>query len=57
LYQINYASEKKMLQITSRIHIEDLDKAMWNLWTLEAVNANKSIGNKIDIICFFIFQK
>jgi len=28
LYQINYASEKKMLQITSRIHIEDLDKAL-----------------------------
>lgn len=28
LYQINYASEKKMLQITSRIHIEDLNKAL-----------------------------
>jgi len=28
LYQIDYASEKKMLQITSRIHIEDLNKAL-----------------------------
>jgi hypothetical protein len=28
LYQINYASEKKMLQITSRIHIEDINKAL-----------------------------
>ncbi len=28
LYQINYASEKKMLQITSRIHIDDLNKAL-----------------------------
>jgi hypothetical protein len=28
LYQINYAPEKKMLQITSRIHIEDLNKAL-----------------------------
>jgi hypothetical protein len=28
LYQINYASEKKMLQITSRIHLEDLNKAL-----------------------------
>lgn len=28
LYQINYDSEKKMLQITSRIHIEDIDKAL-----------------------------
>lgn len=28
LYQIDYASEKKMLQLTSRIHIEDLNKAL-----------------------------
>lgn len=28
LYQINYAPEKKMLQITSRIHIDDLNKAL-----------------------------
>ena len=28
LYQINYDSEKKMLQITSRIHIDDLNKAL-----------------------------
>lgn len=28
LYQIEYASEKKMLQITSRIHIEDLNKGL-----------------------------
>lgn len=28
LYQIDYAAEKKMIQITSRIHIEDLDKAL-----------------------------
>jgi hypothetical protein len=28
LYQIDYASEKKMLQITSRIHIEDINKAL-----------------------------
>jgi hypothetical protein len=28
LYQIELASEKKMLQITSRIHIEDLEKAL-----------------------------
>ena len=28
LYQINYDSGKKMLQITSRLHIEDLNKAL-----------------------------
>lgn len=28
LYQIEFATEKKMLQITSRIHIDDLEKAL-----------------------------
>jgi hypothetical protein len=28
LYQIDYASEKKMLQITCRIHIDDLNKGI-----------------------------
>jgi len=28
LYQIDFAPEKKMLQITSRIHIDDLNKAL-----------------------------
>jgi len=28
LYQVEYAAEKKMLQITSRIHIDDLNKAL-----------------------------
>jgi hypothetical protein len=28
IYQINYAPEKKMLQITTRIFVDDLDKAL-----------------------------
>ncbi|MFT7164002.1 MAG: hypothetical protein ACI9CZ_000565 [Flavobacterium sp.] len=28
IYQINYAPEKKMLQITARIFVDDLDKAL-----------------------------
>jgi hypothetical protein len=28
IYQINYAPEKKMIQITSRIFVDDLDKAI-----------------------------
>ncbi len=28
IYQINYASEKKMIQITSRIFIDDMNKAL-----------------------------
>lgn len=30
IYQVNYAPEKKMIQITSRIFIDDLDKALEN---------------------------
>ncbi|HAH55122.1 MAG TPA: hypothetical protein DCM02_07520 [Flavobacterium sp.] len=44
LYQINYASEKKMLQITSRIHIEDLNKALEKKYqkkiTIESENSS-----------------
>ncbi|EIA09074.1 hypothetical protein HJ01_01460 [Flavobacterium frigoris PS1] len=28
IYQVNYAPEKKMLQITTRIFVDDLDKAL-----------------------------
>jgi hypothetical protein len=28
IYQVNYAPDKKMLQITSRIFIDDLNKAL-----------------------------
>ena len=28
VYQVNYAPEKKMLQITSRIFVDDLSKAI-----------------------------
>jgi len=44
LHLINYASEKKMLQITSRIHIEDLNKALEKKYqkkiTIESENSS-----------------
>ncbi len=43
LYHINYASEKKMLQITSRIHIDDLNKALEKNY-----NKKISVENKIN---------
>ena len=44
LYQINYASEKKMLQVTSRIHIDDLQKALEKKYNkkIYLVNENNS---------------
>jgi hypothetical protein len=41
LYQINYASEKRMLQITSRIHIDDLNKALEKKY-----NKKNSVGTE-----------
>lgn len=44
LYQINYAAEKKMLQVTSRIHIDDLQKALEKKYNkkIYLVNENNS---------------
>lgn len=44
LYQINYDSEKKMLQVTSRIHIDDLQKALEKKYNkkIYVVNENNS---------------
>ena len=44
LYQINYAAEKKMLQVTSRIHIDDLQKALEKKYNkkIYVVNENNS---------------
>lgn len=44
LYHIEFSSEKKMLQITSRIHIEDLNKALEKKYNkkFEIANENSS---------------
>ncbi len=41
LYQIDFAPEKKMLQITSRIHIDDLNKALEKKY-----NKKIAVGNE-----------
>lgn len=38
IYQVNYAPEKKMLQITSRIFIDDLNKALEKKYKRKAVH-------------------
>lgn len=49
LYQINYAPEKKMLQITSRIHIDDLNKALTKL-NKKSISIEKENNEEILIL-------
>lgn len=49
LFQINYAPEKKMLQITGRIHIDDLNKALEKKYKKKIAVENEKDRNE-DII-------
>ena len=49
LYQINYAPEKKMLQITSRIHIDDLNKALTKL-NKKSISIENEIENNEETL-------
>ena len=51
IYQINYASEKKMLQVTSRFFVEDLDKA------LEKKYSKKFISKRFINYGFYYIKK
>lgn len=51
LYQINYASEKKMLQITSRIHIDDLNKALEKKYNKKnSIGAEKESAEEVFLL-------
>ena len=46
LYQIDYASEKKMIQITSRIHIDDLNKGIEKKYKKKISVENKNSNSE-----------
>jgi len=51
IYQINYASEKKMLQITSRIFVDDLDKALEKKYNKKFfLGTDKETTESIDLL-------
>ena len=51
LYQINYAPEKKMLQITSRIHIDDLNKALEKKYNKKnSIGAEKESAEEVFLL-------
>lgn len=51
IYQINYASEKKMLQVTSRIFVDDLDKALEKKYSKKFfLGTNKETPESLELL-------
>lgn len=51
IYQINYAPEKKMLQITTRIFVDDLDKALEKKYNKKFfLGTNKETAESVDLL-------
>jgi hypothetical protein len=52
IYQVNYAPEKKMLQITSRIFIDDLNKALEKKYKRKAFHMGTSEETDEEVALF-----
>ena len=51
IYQINYAPEKKMLQVTSRIFVDDLDKTLEKKYNRKFfLGTDKETAESIDLL-------
>nr|WP_315195833.1 DUF6702 family protein [uncultured Flavobacterium sp.] len=51
IYQINYAPEKKMLQITTRIFVDDLDKALEKKYGKKFfLGTNKETAESLELL-------
>ncbi|WP_269221801.1 MULTISPECIES: DUF6702 family protein [Flavobacterium] len=58
IYQINYVPEKKMLQITSRIFIDDLNKALEKKYNKKVCIGNdKETVESIDLLKKYFSEK
>ena len=49
IYQVNYAPEKKMVQITSRIFIDDLNKALEKKYKRKTVHIGTSLETPEEV--------
>lgn len=49
IYQVNYAPEKKMLQITSRVFLDDLNKALEKKYKLKSVHIGTNQETAADL--------
>lgn len=51
IYQINYAPEKKMLQVTSRIFVDDLNKTLEKKYSKKSfLGTDKETAESIDLL-------
>lgn len=58
IYQINYVPQKKMLQITSRIFIDDLNEAMEQKFHKKCyVGTNRQTENDISLMKKYLLEK
>ncbi len=58
IYQINYASEKKMLQITTRIFADDLDKAIEKKYNKKTfLGTEKESSESVELLKKYLSQK
>nr|WP_136668623.1 DUF6702 family protein [Flavobacterium sp. H122] len=58
IYQIDYASEKKMLQITSRIFVDDLNKVLSEKYNSKVFLGEKEESQKdIDLLKKYMAEK
>jgi hypothetical protein len=58
IYQINYVPEKKMIQITSRIFIDDLNKALEKKYNKKAfIGTDKETIESIDLLKKYFSEK
>ena len=57
IYQVNYAPEKKMLQITSRIFIDDLNKTLEKKYNKKLnLGTNKETAEEIVLVKKYLAQ-
>lgn len=57
LYQINYESAKKMLQITSRLHIEDLNKALEKKYKKKIAVENENSSSEEVLLKEYLIRR
>ena len=58
LYQVNYAPEKKMLQITTRIFVDDLNNAIGKKYTKKvALGAENETAEDVNLLNKYFSEK
>lgn len=58
IYQVNYVPEKKMLQITTRIFVDDLDKALQKKYNKKSfLGSDKASAESLELLKKYLSEK